>query len=278
MGIKHFTSSENQRENIDLFHKPLLSLPGPKFLIPAGYILNSRFDRNLISIVARERNDSVAVKGKKPLRKLKAMFEEAGYSCAEDVAVRGRSGELLTDLDLLAVQGSDVFLFQSKVLSIPDSPYDFWRIDQVLLSGARQMDCVLANLRALESECTRLGLNLMLDSAKLNAYLLTDVMVHSGFKLGEYEVVDFGHLEHILSGARSAVMDAFSKEVVAVVKGIEGDHPTPEDIRRLVRQLRGRDARPFEGTSEWFLEARGWILKLNEIAVPESWAPPGEVD
>ena len=62
-GIRHFSSSIDQKPIVDLFHQPLLRLSDAVVLIPPSYILSSRFDRNLISVVAREKNDSVAVKG-----------------------------------------------------------------------------------------------------------------------------------------------------------------------------------------------------------------------
>jgi len=115
--------------------------------------LSSRFDRNLISIVAREKNDSLAVKGRKPLREVRTLFEKGGFRCLEDIEIRDIGGKLLSDLDLLAYRDDDAFFFQSKVLSIPDTPYESWRGDQTLLSAAFQMDVVLLHRSQVQQAC-----------------------------------------------------------------------------------------------------------------------------
>jgi hypothetical protein len=177
-GIRHFSSFIDQKHTVDLSYQPLLRMTEEEILIPASYVLNSRFDRNLISIVALEKNDSLAVKGRKPLRKLRTLFEIGGFQCLEDIEIRDSRGNLLTDLDLLAYRDDDVLFFQSKVLSIPDTPYEYWRVDQTLLSAAFQMDVVLDHRSQVESACQRENPTFNLDDKRISAYLITDVMVH----------------------------------------------------------------------------------------------------
>jgi hypothetical protein len=259
-GIRHFSSSIDQKPIVDLFHQPLLRLSDAVVLIPPSYILSSRFDRNLISVVAREKNDSVAVKGKKPLRRLKTLFENAGFRCLEDVNIRNDSGKPLTDLDLLACRDNDVFFFQSKVLSIPDTPYEYWRVYQTLLSAALQMDLVVDHKSQVEMAYQKANPEFTLKGKKVSAYLVTDVMVHSGFKLKGYEVVDFDFLQHVLSGARLGVFDVLRQEVIGTFNEIEGDSPSSEEIRRLISALRAQKSRPLKGNSEQRIELGGWAL------------------
>jgi hypothetical protein len=265
-GILHFSSFIDQKHHIDLFYQPLLRFSEEEILIPASYIWNSRFDRNLISIVAREKNDSLAVKGKKPLRKLKTLFEEAGFQCLEDIGIRNSSGHLATDLDLLAFRADDVFFFQSKVLSIPDTPYEYWRVDQTLLSAACQMDVVLDHKSQVEQACQKRYSDFSLNGKRISAYLITDVMVHSGFILKGYPVVDFEHLQHILRGAHLGLMDIVSQEVIQTFSAIEGRFPSAEEIRRLISALRSPKFAPLKGISKRRIELGGWALILEAKA------------
>lgn len=262
-GIRHFSSFADQRNTVDLFYQPLLRITEEEILIPASYILNSRFDRNLISIVAREKNDSLAVKGRKPLRTLRTLFEKGGYRCLEDIEIRDAGGKLLTDLDLLAYRDDDAFLFQSKVLSIPDTAYEIWRVDQTLLSAAFQMDVVLNHISQVEVACQRNDSTFNLDDKRISAYLITDVMVHSGFKLKGYEVIDFDYLQQLLLGAHFAVLDVFTQEVISTFRAIEGDFPSPEEIRRLISSLSSPRSPPLKGTSEHRIELGGWTLLMD---------------
>ncbi|MGH9633239.1 MAG: hypothetical protein ACRD72_00250 [Candidatus Angelobacter sp.] len=265
-GIRHFSSFIGQKHPIDLYYQPLLRMSEEEILIPASYIWSSRFDRNLISMVAREKNDSLAVKGKKPLRKLKALFEEAEFQCLEDIGIRDSSGHLATDLDLLAFRADDVFFFQSKVLSIPDTPYEHWRIDQTLLSAACQMDLVIDHKSQVEQACQKVDSAFSFDGKRISAYLITDVMVHSGFTLKGYQVVDFDHLQHILRGAHLGVIDIVSQELLHAFSAIEGKFPSAEDIRRLISALRVSRFAPFKGTTERRIELGGWALILEAKA------------
>lgn len=265
-GIRHFSSFVDQKHPIDLFYQPLLRISEERILIPAGYIWNSRFDRNLISIVAREKNDSLAVKGKKPLRKLKTLFEKVGFQCLEDIGIRNSNGHLATDLDLLAFRADDVFFFQSKVLSIPDTPYEYWRIDQTLLSAACQMDVVFDHKSQVEQACQKGNAAFSLDGKRISAYLITDVMIHSGFTLKGYQVVDFDHLQHILHGAHLGVIDIISQEVIHAFSAIEGKFPSAEDIRRLISALRSPKSAPLKGITKRVIELGGWSLILEAKA------------
>jgi hypothetical protein len=262
-GIHHFSSSMNQKHTVDLFYQPLLRMTEEEVLIPASYILSSRFDRNLISIVARERNDSLAVKGRKPLRKLRTLFEKGGFRCLEDIEIRDTREKQLTDLDLLAYRNDDAFFFQSKVLSIPDTPYESWRVDQTILSAAFQMDVVLDHRPQVEQACRRHDHAFNLDHKRITAYLITDVMVYSGFKLKGYEVIDFDYLEQLLSGAHFGVVNVFTQEVISTFSQIEGDFPSSEEIRRLISSLSLPRARPPKGTSERRIELGGWTLIMD---------------
>jgi hypothetical protein len=264
--IRHFSSFKDQKAPIDLFYRPLLRASEEEIFLPASYILNSRFDRNLISIVAREKNDSLAVKGKKPLRQLKALFEDAGFWCLDDISVRKSTGQLATDLDLLACRGDEVFLFQSKVLSIPDSPYEHWRIDQTLLSAACQMDVVLDHRVQLEQSCQKRDPSFKLEAKNISAYIITDVMVHSGFKLNGYEVVDFHHLQHILQGANIGVIDIRTQDVIRAFSAIENKYPSAREIRRLVSALRLPNSTPLKGITQRRTEVGGWVLILEAKA------------
>jgi hypothetical protein len=262
-GIRHFSSFIEQKHIVDLFYQPLLRMTEEEILIPASYILNSRFDRNLISIIAREKSDSLAVKGRKPLRKLRALFEKSGFRCLEDIEIRDSGGNLLTDLDLLACRDDDVFFFQSKVLSIPDTPYEYWRVDQTLLSAAFQMDVVLDHTSQVERACQSENPTFNLDDKRISAYLITDVMVHSGFTLKGYEVIDFDYLQQLLRGARLGVFDVIRQEVIATFSEIEGDLPSPEEIRGLISSLSSPKSRPLKGTSERRIELGGWTLIMD---------------
>jgi hypothetical protein len=262
-GVRHFSSSIDQKHTVDLFYHPLLRVTEDEILLPASYILNSRFDRNLISIIAREKSDTLAVKGRKPLRRLKTFFEKAGFRCLEDINVRDIKGNLLTDLDLLAYRGDDAFFYQSKVLSIPDTPYEYWRVDQTLLSAAFQMDVVLDHKSQVEQACQRKDPSFSLGSKKISAYIITDVMVHSGFKLKGYEVIDFHYLQHLLCGARLGVYDVVRQELIGTFNEIDGDLPSAEEIRRLISALRLPKSRPLRGTSERRIEMGGWTLIMD---------------
>jgi len=262
-GIRHFSSFMDQKNTVDLFYQPLLRITEEEILIPASYILNSRFDRNLISIVAREKKDSLAVKGRKPLRKLRTLFEKGGFRCLEDIEVRDGKGKLLTDLDLLAYRDDDAFFFQSKVLSIPDTPYESWRVDQTLLSAAFQMDLVFDHRSQVERACQKDDPSFNIDDKRISAYLITDVMVHSGFKLKGYEVIDFDYLEHLLRGAHFGVLNAFTQEVISTFSEIEGDFPSPEEIRGLISSLSSPKPRSVKGTSVRRIELGGWFLIMD---------------
>jgi hypothetical protein len=262
-GIHHFSSFVDQRHIVDLFYQPLLRITEEEILIPASYILNSRFGRNLISVVAREKNDSLAVKGRKPLQTLRTLFEKGGFRCLEDIEIRDGGGKLLTDLDLLAYRDDDAFLFQSKVLSIPDTPYESWRVDQTLLSAASQMDVVLGHVSQVERACQRDDPAFKLDNKRISAYLITDVMVHSGFKLKGYEVVDFDFLEQLLRGAHFGVLDVINQEVITTFSKIKGDFPSSEEIRRLISSLSLPRDLPFKGTSERRIELGGRVLIMD---------------
>jgi hypothetical protein len=262
-GIRHFSSLVDQGHIVDLFYQPLLRITEEEILIPASYILNSRFDRNLISIVAREKNDSLAVKGRKPLRALRTLFEKGGYRCLEDIEIRDSGGKLLTDLDLLAYRDQDAFFFQSKVLSIPDTPYESWRVDQTLLSAAFQTDVVLDHRSQVEVACRRGDPAFNLDDKRISIYLITDVMVYSGFKLKGYQVVDFDFLQQLLQGARFGVLDVLAQEVISTFRVIEGDFPSAEEIRRLISSLSSPRSRALKGTSERRIELGGWTLIMD---------------
>jgi hypothetical protein len=258
--ICHFSSFKEQHHLVDLFLQPLLRLADGEILIPASYILTSRFDRNLISMVAREKNDSLAAKGRKPLRVLKKLFEAGGYRCLEDIDIRNDTGGLLTDLDLFAYRGQDAFCFQSKVLSIPDTPYEHWRVDQTLLSSAAQMDRVLDHTSQVERACRRQDPSFFFAGMRISAYLITDVMVHSGFMLNDYQVVDFDHLQHLLRGAHLSVLDVSRQKVIGVFSEIEGEFPTPGEIRELISALATPRSKRMKGVSLRRIEHGGWSL------------------
>jgi hypothetical protein len=261
--VLHFSSYKSQRHLIDLFFQPLLRLSGDEILIPASYILSSRFDRNLISMVAREKNDSLAVKGRKPLRVLKELFEAGGYRCLEDVDIFDGKGRLLTDLDLFTYRDEDAFCFQSKVLSIPDTPYEYWRVDQTLLSATAQMDLVLDHSSSVEAVCKKQDPHFSFEGMRVSAYVVTDVMVHSGFRLNGYEVVDFDHLQHLLRGARLGVFDVGRQAVIETFSEIEGDFPTPVEIRTLISALANPRSERMKGTSLRQIELGGWRLIMD---------------
>lgn len=258
-----FSSSTDQRDRIDLFYAPLLHVNEQEFIFASSYVLASRFDRNLISIIAREKNDSLAVKGKKPLRKLRSLFESGGFRCLENIVIRDDQGRIVTDLDLMAYQGEDIFLFQSKVLSIPDSAYEYWRVDQTLLSAALQMDLVMSHKMQVERACQRDDPSFNLTGSKVTAYLLTDVMVHSGFMLNGYLVVDFDYLEHLLRGANLAVLDVFEQKAVGMFSVIEGDFPSSAELRGLISDLSVPKAHPPKVNSKGKIERGGWTLTLD---------------
>ena len=261
--ILHFSSFKEQRHFIDLYFQPLLRLEDATILIAASYIVNSRCDRNLISMVARERNDSLAAKGRRPLRALEKLFEAAGFRCFSDVAIYDDADRLITDLDLLAYQDQDVFCFQSKVLSIPDSPYEYWRVDQTLLSAAAQMDRVLEHQSQLMRACLERDSSFPRRVLKVTPYLITDVMVHSGFTLNGYEVIDFDYLSHLLNGAHLSIIDIMHQKVVGMLSQIEGKFPTPDELRRLITSLSISKAKQMKDTSLRRIEHGGWAIVMD---------------
>jgi len=50
-------------------------------------------------------------------------------------------------------------------------------------------------------------------------------MVHSGFKLKGYEVIDFDYLQQLLRGGHFGVFDVFTQEVISTFSEIEEDFP-----------------------------------------------------
>lgn len=261
--LQYFSSFADQQSVLDLFYQPLLRLSEEDLLIPASYILTSRFDRNLISIAARDRSNSLAAKGRKPLLKLKWLFERAGYRCLEELQVRDANGQPLTDLDLLAYRDRDVFFFQSKVLAIPDSPYEHWRVDQTLLSAAAQMDIVMTHIDQVKEACKEAKPPFVIDDCRVTPYLITDVMVHSGFSLGGFQVIDFNYLEQLLDGDHLALVDVLTREVLQMMTRIAGEVPSPEEIKTLVSTLAApRAARP-RNTSKRSIAHAGWTLVVD---------------
>jgi hypothetical protein len=88
-------------------------------------------------------------------------------------------------------------------------------------------------------------------------------MVHSGFKLKGYEVIDFDYLEQLLSGAHFGVFNVVTQEVISTFSEIEGEFPTPEEIRRLISSLSFPKSRPRKRTSVRKIELGGRTLIMD---------------
>jgi len=125
------------------------------------------------------------------------------------------------------------------------------------------MDVVLDHRSQVELACQRDDATFNLNDKRISAYLITDVMVHSGFKLKDYEVIDFDYLQQLLRGAHFGVLDVLRQEVISTFRAIEGDFPSPEEIRRLISSLSSPRPNPLRGTSVRRIELGGWALIME---------------
>ncbi|WP_260703883.1 hypothetical protein [Edaphobacter flagellatus] len=263
-----FVSRFEDRNFQDLFYKPLVVTSEDKIQIPISIIEISRFDRNLLHMIAKEVNESLAVKGRKPISKLRQKFISAGFKVILNYPLIDSNGNLLTDIDIIAMKDRHIFLFQCKVLEISDSLYELWKNEQSLRRAAAQMRLSLDNLDICK-DLLRKSHGISGDET-ITPFILTNVLSHAGENIEGFRVVDFSHLENILDGAFTKAMNLQSDEIVNLYSPLKGKFPSAKELIDLIYKFdlaSSPSPRPFlENT----LQIGGW-----EIIIPARKADLG---
>jgi hypothetical protein len=233
--MRQFTSTAHGR--IDLFFKPLLDIGEGNLVISSAAIQMSRFDRNLLHILATEVSLDVSAKGKRPLSILVRQLDRAGFRHCENVPVKD-GPKLVTDIDVMAAKDGVLFLLQSKVLAESDNSYEEWKNMQSLFLAASQMNESLRCLRpAVEKRRAQLGIP---RSYRVVPILITNVWDFTGERVGGFVVTDFSYMGNVLSGAEARVKTLGEKGTLGAFKFIEGPYPSASELDRLLRE-------PFHG-------------------------------
>jgi len=233
--LNQFTS-RSATGRIDLFYKPLL-LMSNTILLPTAYIRNSRFERNIFTLIASESDLDQKKKGYLPVRELKGLFVEAGFRSLTDFRVRINRQEI-TDIDLVAFKDGLLFLAQSKIVIDPDSQYDAWKAEEKLNWAAVQLGKCLAQLDTIrESLFERLGLR-GVQERRVVPFIVTNSRQFTERRFREHPVVDVPYLRFLLSGAQGTIIGVGSGRIGAASghSYIKGQRPTGEELEELLRR------------------------------------------
>ena len=225
--ISQFTLDPKE-PNGDPFFRPLIKLNADQRLIAASIIETSRFSRNLFTIAIREGNVNFSAKGLKPLKELMEEFTTAGFKGRMNIPIT-RSGRTVTDVDIAAAKDGFLFVGQVKVLIIPDTHYDDWKVLENLKKAAAQLKLTMEHLPMIR-DC--LGLNS--EEVVVVPFLLTNVWVLTGTNVEGFKIVDFSYLSGLLRGGEVWKVGFDPVPTREIIKLINGRYPTGAELSRLV--------------------------------------------
>jgi hypothetical protein len=222
---------------IDLFYKPLLLLSRNIILLPTPYIRGSRFERNLLALIATETDLDQKKKGYLPVSELQQRFKEAEFQALTNFRVKVAHHEL-TDIDLVAFKDGLLFLGQCKIVIEPDSLYDSWKIEAKLDFAAAQLDTCVAHLDEVRPALfKRLGLAGIREQ-RVVPFILTNTRQFTERQFRGHPVVDIPYLRFLLAGARESLIGMGSGKI-GIGSGrsfIGGRYPTGEELAVLMKR------------------------------------------
>jgi hypothetical protein len=219
---------------VDLFYKPLVKLNKTNLILPTPYVMASRFDRNIFSIIVTESELDQKKKGFVPIRALADEFRVAGFLSLTDYKVQ-QNGAVLTDIDIAALRAGYLFLGQAKIVIEPDSSYDQWKAEQKLLHAAKQLRVCVDHLEQIAPDLLkRLGSSQNI--SRVVPFILTNTRQFTERRFDGYPVVDVSYLRFVLGGATGTVIQPQpGRPKIAPWKSfIEGDYPTEEELDKLI--------------------------------------------
>jgi hypothetical protein len=120
--LEMFISRRSARGFQDFFYKPLVEMETGKIYVSSTLVKLSRFDRNLLHIVARDVNESLSEKGRRPVLQIMDLFRRENFKVISNLPVSNRDGGVRTDLDIAVYKDRHLFLFQCKMMSFGRTP------------------------------------------------------------------------------------------------------------------------------------------------------------
>ncbi len=230
-----FTASGGKR--VDLYLTPLLPIDADNDALARAYVLSSRIYRNLFTLAMHGGMFDQAGKGKRPLVRLLAALEAAGFCAVTDFPLVA-NGSSITDLDIAAVKDGILFVGQSKVVLHPDTAFEFWKVRQKLNDAATQMQRSISHLKAaLPGLLSRLSLQGAWIGETVT-FVVTSAWEFTGARISDLPIVDFSYLEMLLQGAEISAVKEEADGTLSIRRGrlIKGQHPTGPELKALIEE------------------------------------------